>query len=65
MINDVKVKMIFGGDSSDRLERLEAFKKENRVVNVIESETMIIVKYSLGQVNFDDVEVVQDGEYPW
>jgi len=64
MKSDVKVKMIFGGEEKDRLRQLEAFKKENRVISVQKGEAMIIVKYSIGQMQMDDVEVAK-GNIPW
>jgi hypothetical protein len=65
MKNDIKVKMIFGGEEKDRLRRLEEFKKANRIISIKKGDAMIIVNYSIGQEHMDDVEVIKDGQYPW
>jgi hypothetical protein len=65
MKSDIKVKMIFGGEEKDRLRRLEEFKKVNRIISIKKGDAMIIVNYSIGQEQMDDVEVIKDGQYPF
>jgi len=62
MKDDVKVKMIFG-TKEEKLKKLEAFKKEHRILKVSYGEVMII-KYSLGQEQMDDVAEIKDST-PW
>jgi len=64
MKSDIKVKMIFGGEEKDRLRRLDKFKNEHRIISIKKGEAMIIIKYSLGQINLDDVEAAK-GSIPW
>lgn len=63
MKSDVKIKFFYG-TTVEKHKAIEEFKKTVRVIKVIPGATTI-VKYSLGQATFDDVEVVKDGEYPW
>jgi len=64
MKSDTQVKII-NGTRNEKLKKLEEFKETHNIIKVFDHGGAMIVTWNSGQLGFDDIEEVPDGQFPF
>jgi hypothetical protein len=64
MKSDVQVKIILG-TQNEKSKKLEEFKETHNIIKVFDHGGAMIITWNSGQLSFDDIEEVPDGDVPF